>query len=126
MYGKDRPGDHVWSLDFLLIKPDETSFYEGRVITEYVPELNVGEHTVTLVTIIKALHEDQLRLAHPERYQLPTDRQVEIATTEEVRLWVSTTDLDFLDAIMALSTTRKARLGYDRSKFIYLSPTSSR
>lgn len=119
----DKPGDGLWSLDFLLLKPNEDSFYEGRVITEYVPDLNVGEHTVTLVTIIKALLEDQLRLAHPERYQLPTDRRVEIATTEEVRLWVSATDLDFLDSIMALSTPRRARLGYEQSKFVRLSPT---
>lgn len=123
MYGLDKPGDHLWSLDYVLVKPNEETFYEGRVITQYCAELNVGEHTITLVTILKGLHEDQLRLAHPQRYQLPTDRQVEIATTEEVRLWLSTTNLDFLDAIMALSTVRKARLGYDRSKFLYLSST---
>lgn len=126
MYGFDKPSDNRWSLDFLLIRPDEGSFYEGRVITTYAVELGVGEHTTTLLTIIKALHEDQVRLRYPERYQLPSDRPVEIATTEEVRLWVSTTDLDFLDAIMAVGSPRRARVGYDRSKFIRLSETSSR
>lgn len=123
MYGLDKPGDHLWSLDYVLVKPNEETFYEGRVITEYAAVLGLGEHTTTLVTVIKALLEDQIRLRHPERYNLPSDRGIEIATTEEVRLWVSTTDIDFLDAVMAIGSPRQARAGYDRSKFVRLSPT---